>query len=229
MHRNAFCGLVLVLTLAAPALAQDGTMVTVYLAPSFQTGERTFIAQPNIPVSVDYDTGWRVGFRLTHSLNDRTSVEGTYALGRNAMNVTQAAPAVSQRHFSFWAQQFAANGLYYFRNAGSEEWKPYATMGLGMARFTPTDEARNLALSDSFLSQPTRIEADNIIAFNFGGGAEKRLGDGPASIRFDLRDYVSDHPTFGLPETPFTPGGAFFPSTGSSHNIEATAGMSFHF
>jgi hypothetical protein len=35
-----------------------------------------------------------------------------------------------------------------------------------MARFSPTDDAQTLALADAFLSQPTRIEADNIRSFN---------------------------------------------------------------
>jgi hypothetical protein len=228
MHRK-WLGLPgLLLIAAVPAFAQDGrTGVTVYAGPSFVSGERTFIAEPDVPVTTEYDTGWRVGVRVTRDVRENVSVEGTYNFGRNALNVTQTAPVVEFRNFPFWMHQFNVNGLYYFDD-GTRLWRPFATAGIGMTRFSPTDDAQTLALADAFLSQPTRIEADNILSFNFGGGVERSIGEA-TSVRFELRDTISDHPTFGLPETPFTPGGAFFPSTGSAHNVEATAGLMFRF
>jgi hypothetical protein len=227
MRRAALFVLTLALIPSVSAFAQQ-MQVTAYFAPTFIGGERTFLAEPDIPVTTNYGAGWRFGFRFGRQVHERMALEGTYATGRNELNVVQAAPSVQSRSFPFSLHQFAANGLYYFL-PDTSLWRPYVTAGLGITRYSPTEEARTLALSEAFLSQPTRIEADNMVHLNFGGGVDRRLADGPWSVRLDFRDYVSDQPTFGLPETPFTAGGAFFPSNGSAHNVELTAGVAFQF
>jgi opacity protein-like surface antigen len=118
------------------------------------------------------------------------------------------------------------NGLYNFLPRDAQ-WRPFATFGIGLSRFSPTADARNRALQD-FLSGPTRISSSTEFGFNFGGGVEKAVTE-RIGIRFDLRDNVTGMPRFGLPEAPLNPGGAFYPVKGVIHDFEVAAGVVFHF
>ncbi|MEE8608238.1 MAG: hypothetical protein V3S55_11590 [Nitrospiraceae bacterium] len=69
---------------------------------------------------------------------------------------------------------------------------------------------------------------DEFLSFNFGGGIEGRFNRW-AEIRFDVKDYISAYPRFGLPETSTGPGGSFSPATGVVHNIEVAVGSVFFF
>lgn len=219
----------LVLIMACPALAQDNMRLSVYIGPSLITGERSFLAEEDQPVSTEYDIGFNAGVRLTGDFSDQLSGELGYDFGRNAFDVVQTGTVTEDRSFDLWVQHLTVNGVFYFIPPDPTRWRPYATAGIGWTRYSPTDQARRQALADKFLTQPTRIRADNMLSFNFGGGAERQIGDGPVGLRLEVRDYISDQPTFGLPETSLTPGGVFLPSPGSSHNLEATAGLTFSF
>ncbi len=94
-------------------------------------------------------------------------------------------------------------------------------------RFSPTSQARGLALDRRFLDDPARIVSDNKFSVNLGGGFEGRASRRLA-VRFDIRDHVIKIPRFGLPETPTSSDGIFFPVKGFVHQIEVLAGVVFY-
>ncbi len=61
-----------------------------------------------------------------------------------------------------------------------------------------------------------------------GEGIEARLNRW-IGIRFDVKDYISAIPRFGLDETSSGPGAVFFPVSGAVNNVETAAGIVFYF
>jgi len=65
------------------------------------------------------------------------------------------------------------------------------------------------------------------LALNVGVGVEAkpwtRFG-----VRFDLRDYLSGQPNFGLPEAPATVGAPFYPASGTINRFEVSGGVIFY-
>src|SRR5262249_10946043 len=116
-------------------------------------------------------------------------------------------------------------GSYYFVD-GDEKWRPFGTFGIGVYRFSPTQEGKGVA-AGNFITGPTRISSNTKLGLNFGGGVEGQL-DEHIGLRFDLRDHLTGIPRFGLPETPLNPGGAFYPVSGLLNNVELGIGLVFY-
>src|SRR5262249_8045345 len=108
-----------------------------------------------------------------------------------------------------------------------EKWRPFATFGIGVYRWSPTDDAKGVA-SVNFLTGPTRISSSTKFGVNFCGGLEGKMSE-HLGVRFDLRDHLIGIPRYGVPETPLNPGGAFYPISGLLNNIEIGIGAVFYF
>ena len=102
--------------------------------------------------------------------------------------------------------------------------RPFVTGGLGIVRFNPTDEAKVAALTGDFIDDPTTLDSAIEFSVAVGEGIEARLNRW-IGIRFDVKDYISAIPRFGLDETSSGPGAGFFPVSGAVHNVETAAGV----
>ncbi len=161
-------------------------------------------------------------------LTSHFSIEGSYSYGRNNLTITeQSGGTLERRDFGIVVGQGNLNFLHFFTSRKSRV-RPFLTYGIGAVNFSPTDEAQAMALANDFITNPTAIDSTFKFGFNVGGGIEGRFNRW-AGLRFDVKDYISAYPRFGLPETSTGTGGSFFPATGVVHNLEVSVGIVFFF
>jgi len=196
--------------------------ISVFGGGSVLAANRTFSVDGDL-FNTKYETGPRFGFRGTGSLSDRISVEGSYSLGRNNLRVTNVRAIPVMRLFETKTHQFSGNALYYLTGLG-ESWKPFVTAGLGITRFSPTQEATAFA-GVRFLDDAATIQPSNKFGVNFGGGAEYQFGVSSFGLRADFRDHIMGVPRFSLPQAPTGTGGVFYPVSGQANNLEFSAGL----
>src|SRR5438093_9426095 len=230
------CLAVLALLLSANlATAQYANpRVGVFVAGSFINGDRNFTlaSGPSGPFQSEFKKGGKVGFRFGVDLTEHWAGEASYSFGANDFRINETinflAPneRVRQRQYDLYLHQFIVNASYYFVPPGRQA-RPFVTFGLDMTRFSPTESARQAALTN-FFNTPTRIGSDTTLGMNFGGGFEAPASEN-IGLRFDLRDHIIGIPRFGLPEQPLNPGGAYYPVTGMVHNWEIGVGAVFYF
>jgi opacity protein-like surface antigen len=189
---------------------------------SFLAANRTFSVDGDI-FNTKYESGPRFGFRTTASMTERVSFEGAYSFGRNNLRVTNMRTIPVMRMFETRTHQLSGNALYYLSGL-SEDWKPFLTAGIGITRFSPTQEAVAFA-SLRFLDDPATIQSSNKFGFNFGAGSEFQVSNS-LGLRFDFRDHVMGVPRFNLQEA--SSGNAFYPVTGQVNNLEFSAGVVFY-
>jgi opacity protein-like surface antigen len=220
---------------AYPVMAQYANpRVSVFVAGSFINGDRNFTltGTPSGPFQSEFKKGGKLGFRFGVDLADHWAGEAAYSFGANDFRIIQTinflAPneRLVERQFDLFVHQFLVNGSYHFVPPG-EEFRPFVTVGIGLTRFSPTETAKQQALTN-FFSGPTRIGSDTTLGMNFGGGFEAAATEN-MGVRFDLRDHIVGIPRFGLPEQPLNPGGAYYPATGAVHNWEIAVGALFYF
>jgi hypothetical protein len=211
---------------AYPAFAQySNPRASVFVAGSFPGGNRVFEVDPGEVIETDLRKGAKIGFRIGADLTETWGAEATYSFGSADLRVRETTPT-REREFDAHLHQFMVNGLYNFLPSDSV-WRPFATVGLGLARYSPKESARDAALQN-FLDGPTRISSSTRLSINFGGGVEREITE-IIGVRADVRDHIIGIPRFGLPEVPLNPNGVFYPVKGVVHDFEISVGVVFHF
>ena len=159
-------------------------------------------------------------------LRDHWAAEAGYSFGRNNVRVIELERPPVERVFQTDVHQFAVNGAYFF-SPPDATLRPFATLGIGLSRFSPTDTGKANA-ARNFLDGPTRISSDTKLGLNFGGGFEGKVNQW-FGVRLDFRDHITGIPRYGLPELPLNPGGVFYPVDGAVHDLEVAIGALFYF
>jgi hypothetical protein len=217
----------LIVLLAAPgALAQIlNPRVTVSGGGSLLRGERTFVVGSET-FNTQYVVGGRLKGRLTLDLTKHWSVEGVYGFGANNLQITEQGTTPGQRFYGIREHQVQFNILRFF-SVGERAVRPFLITGMGLERFSPTDQAKAAALASNFIASPAPILATNKPSVAFGGGIEAQVTRW-FGLRLDVKDRLSAVPRYGLPQTSSGTGGAFFPVDGLAQNIEAEVGIVFY-
>ncbi len=215
------CALCLFFLAVVSAYGQDRNFrVSVSGGGSFLKADRTFRVGGDVLRTTD-DNGAKIEFRGTADLREHWGAEFTYGYGKNNLHVTKlSGTGLGERVFDVRVHHFSANALY-FLNPASDKFRIFGTAGLGIARFSPTDDAKTAAVR-SFIEQPAFLNSDNKLDFNFGGGVEAKLGSWYGA-RFDFRDHLTRIPRYGVPQAAAS--GDFFPVSGAVHNVVLTAGV----
>ncbi len=204
--------LLTVLLLTPNLLGQDlNPRATTFAGGSFLKGERTFTVGGE-PFRSEFANGGKVGFRGAVDLTDHWAVEGAYSFGTNNLRIVELEKAPPRvRAFGTRVHQLTGNALY-FLNEPRERIRPFATAGLGLARFSPTSDAKAIA-AQRFVEEPAALRSSNKLEFNFGVGLEAKAKD-RFGVRFNLRDHIARIPRFGVP---------VFPVSGFVHDFEISA------
>ena len=188
--------------------------ISVFGGISFLNGERAFLLVDDFFQS-EFKNGGTVGLRGTADMADAFAVEGSYSLSTNDLRITERQPR-RERTYDLNIHRLDGNLHYYFARV-DDPFRPFMTAGIGLARFGPSSDAKQLA-GTRFIDEPTRISSSNQFSFNFGSGLEGRVSD-LLGWRVDLRDHITGMPRFGVPETPLSPGDVSFPVSGVIHNV----------
>jgi hypothetical protein len=197
--------------------------ISLFGGISLLDSERAFVLDDDFFRS-EFENGVTAGLRGTADLSDAVAVEASYSLSTNDVKITTEGPPRREREFDLNVHRLDGNVNYHFTRA-DDPLRPFVTAGIGLARFSPTNDAKQTAAT-LFIEEPTRISSSNQLTLNFGAGIQGQMTDS-IGWRADLRDHISPMPRFGVPETPLSPGGVSFPVSGVVHNIGLTFSLVF--
>jgi opacity protein-like surface antigen len=147
---------------------------------------------------VSLGDGFRFGFRIGFNGDSLFGHEVQYAYSRAQLQIKGAPSQGMAIHNGGY------NFLVYANHEGTRV-RPFVTGGVGFSNFVPPG------------SSAYRGGGSNKFGVNYGGGVKVRV-TGPWALRFDLRQYASPKPNFGLPL-----------SSGWIRTNEISAGIGFVF
>lgn len=200
----------------------QGVRVFVMAGGSFLNDERFFsqvVGESSDQFRSNYASGGKITFGGELSLNRILGFEASYGFGHNNLRMTNLDQSETLG-YGVRTQRVSGN-LMAHSPVALLGLRPYVTGGLEYDHLGPTSEAKTLAFSEGFAGNLVTLGSSNQVGFNFGGGAEwSFLPD--LALRLDLRDHLTGTPTYGLPHS-------LYPVSGTAHNIELAAGLTFHF
>src|SRR5437867_11091047 len=123
-----------------PAMAQTNPRINVFAAGSFMAATREFLMNSNNAIRTEYAKGGKIGFRFAAALKENWAGEATYSYGSNNFRAINLNPPRREREFETRVHQFLLNGSYYI--PADEKWRPFATFGIGLYRFSPTEDGK---------------------------------------------------------------------------------------
>jgi len=215
----------MLLAVAAPDVAAQGNpRITIFGGGSFLQGDRSFVVSGD-NFTTEFITGGKLRARASLDLTSHWTLEADYTFGRNNFRVNEMGTTPAQRDFGIRVNNVTLNLVRFF-TASKRRFRPYLGTGIGWVRYSPTDAAKNLALTGEFIGAPANLTATNDFSIPFGGGIEFRFSRW-LGTRIDVRDNISRVARFGVPTTPGGPGGAFFPVDGITHNVQVEIGVVF--
>ena len=180
--------------------------------------------QSTIPLNgqLQMSPGVRGGVRLGVDGMHHWGQDITYSYGTNAAKI-----AVNQNgEFAFTSRthQFAYNAIFYPAGSNSSKAIPYITAGAGGTIYTLSQTTINGA----FLQGLGQLQSHTSFTFNVGGGVRVQFNDN-VGIRFDVRDWMSHPPRYGIPASSNDPQTFVFPVQGVFHQMEASVAFVYCF
>lgn len=124
--------------------------------------------------------GFRFGFRFTFNQGSHWGHEVQYGYNRTHLKFNDA----GGQEIGMAIHQGGYNFLAYGTSEGSRV-RPFATGGVGFNNFVPP------GASATYGGGSTKL------GFNYGGGVKYKV-KGMWAVRFDVRQYTSPKPNFGL-------------------------------
>jgi opacity protein-like surface antigen len=128
-------------------------------------------------------------------------------------------------------QRVSGDLLFYvpkpFRGVKSlRSFRPYVVGGVEYDRFSPTRAAKAVAQYPGFNGYTlVKLSPDDKLGYNYGVGLETKLVR-TVHLRFDVRDHVTNSPTYGVASASTT--GVYFPISGPAHDLQYSAGFIFN-
>jgi opacity protein-like surface antigen len=180
--------------------------------------------QASIPLKGEhkYSPGVRGGVRLGVDGSGHWGQDITYSYGTNATKIV----VVPNGEFAFThrTHQFAYNPIYYPGGLGTKKAFPYLTAGVGGTIFTLSNETINNGMVQGL----GKLETHTSFTFNAGAGVRYQFND-KCGIRFDVRDWMSHPPRYGIPAQSNNPDAFVFPVSGILHQVEFSIGFVYAF
>lgn len=132
------------------------------------------------PSDVQFTNGFRFGFRFGFNMGEHFGHEVQYAYSRtqlkfNTPPVSELGMAIHEGGYNFLA----------YATPEESRIRPFATGGVEFANYVPPG------------SSATYGGGSTKFGFNYGGGVKMRVS-GPWAVRFDIRQYSTPKPDFGL-------------------------------
>ena len=173
---------------------------------TFQVGPPQ--ASPPISLGFAYEDKAPVGVRFNLLSQGLWGGELDYSYQKNTATLSRAS-------YTFYPTRYRDSGVM-----------PFLTVGVGMAAYQLSDEARARAADPRIYGLGTLRDLDKRFAFNYGAGVKARVHS-HLGVRADFRHIISDVPTYGLPKDSPNPAQAVLPIKGRLQTYEASAGIYF--
>jgi outer membrane protein W len=190
-------------------------------------GGVSIFGQVNRGLDTKQVTGGAWGGRVGANVSNYVALELMFEyMVNNVHFLTPISPGLPTYSFGNRNYLLALNPVFHFTPKGSRV-RPYVTVGVGAAQFTPTDAAKRIArdpaVSAIYHSQNLN---DNLqVALNYGGGIKFHVSD-HIGLRLDARGWLSRNPTYNLPNNPQV--GLYIPRNDKLNGIQITAGLTYY-
>jgi len=184
-----------------------------------------------IPYQTTYANGGggNVGLELPLKRSKIFGLEFSYGLSQNNLELTnENTNPVTITSYGLRDSRFSGDIVVHspstFRNI-----RPYAVFGAEYDLYSPTSAAVALANKEGFAYAPVaKLSSQGFGGVNFGGGLDYSLTEA-WGLRIDVRDHITGSPMLGLPYGITPSSNAYFPISGSAHNIQYSIGIVYHF
>jgi len=156
-------------------------------------------------------------------------IEGSYGIGSNNLEVNRLGyPYTLIKGYAVRNSRFSGDIVGHVPGV----WRgirAYGVAGVEYDRFSPTSAAQTLAESHGFAFAPSaKLASQGQTGFNIGGGLDYKVAS-KVDLRIDARYHTFGSPTYGLPSAATTASAAYFPISGSAHDIEYSIGLVYRF
>jgi len=219
------------LLLACPALAQTQYRFEFFAAATLPQDKHFEIGYPQSSIPMqgthEWSPGARGGVRMGADTWHHWGQDFVYSYGANSTRIVNHYNG-GAFGFTVHSHQFAYNLMWYPRFLDSKKKvNPYFSGGVGGAFYQLSQATINEAL-DPNRAGLGKLRNEGIFTFNAGGGIRFRINS-VYGFRIDARDYISNPPRFGLPESSTSPSTVVFPVAGKFNQIEVSFGFVYYF
>jgi outer membrane protein W len=190
---------------------------------SFSTSVSGSAVETSRDVGMEFADSYQVGFRVGEHFGDFWGSDLEYSFANQPLRFTNLAPSIERLALSQSIHRFSYN-VSWLPLEPTSRFRPYAKVGAGAALFYihsgSKDEAATFGMS---------LRDDWKFAFNWGGGLKYLIQD-QVALSFDVKDQISDTPSYGLPRFAQVVNGQFRPgiaSDGLMHNWQLNIGIAF--
>jgi outer membrane protein OmpA-like peptidoglycan-associated protein len=190
-------------------------------------GGVSLFGQVNRGLDTKMHTGGAFGGRVGVNVSKYVGLELMYEyMVNNVSFVTPTAPGLPTYSFGNRNHYIALNPVFHFTPKGSKI-RPYVTVGVGAAQFTPTGDAKRIARDPAVnaIYQSQQLNDNLQVAMNYGGGIKYHIND-HFGVRIDGRGFLSRNPTYGLPNYPT--GGIYIPKNDKLNGAQVTLGLIYY-
>jgi hypothetical protein len=170
---------------------------------------------------------WLAGVRVGVYTRGHWSEEFFYSYQPNKVHLDRVTPPTVSTVIPIQVHNYGITGLYYFSENESRTVRPFLSIGVGGVLYRLTQE------SEAFAHDPLRgdlldMHNSNEFALNYGVGIKARAAKW-VGFRADIKGFLGQTPTFGIPRHSPDPTVTVFPVGGALSNAEASAGLVFYF
>ena len=216
------------LCLSTTSVRAQGYRLFIMGADSPLTDKRTFTeAYKNY--SSAYAGGAKAIAGLEVPFYKIFGIEGSYGFGQNNLEITnQSTNPYTVKGYSVRNSRFSGDIVGHVPGV----WRgirAYGVAGVEYDLFSPTSAAQRLAQSQGFaFAASAKLASQGKGGFNVGGGLDYKVAS-KVDLRIDARYHTFGSPTYGLPSAATTASAAYFPISGSAHDIEYSIGLVYRF
>jgi opacity protein-like surface antigen len=182
---------------------------------------------------INYTSGYAGGGKAVVGLempfHKFFGLEGSYGYGQNNLEITNHSTNPNTTlSYGVRNNRFSADLVGHVPGV----WRgirAYGVVGLEYDVFSPTNAAQTKAKTQGFSFAPSAtLSSQGQGGYNVGGGIDYKVAS-KVDLRIDVRDHFFGSPTYGLPQTPTSVSTAYFPISGSAHDIDYSIGLVYRF
>ncbi len=192
-----------------------------------QMGDHSFLTPieggDSKTVTLSYDPGYALGFRITENLGRKIAAELEYSLIDHSLGFRNLSDLVPTLNVKQWIHKIVYSLLVYPMGRKGR-FQPFGSFGGGTSFFQIADDLEAVQNGIIFKDRWK-------LAGSFGGGVKIPMS-GSWGFRVDVRDQITSVPGFGLPTiAPAFQGnsGAGLQPDGLFHNWQIDAGIVYRF
>jgi hypothetical protein len=217
---------------ARPAIAQEGASLEhrQWEASGFAGGSFATSFRLPTPVSgsdqefsravgMHLASGYLIGARITDNFKESWSGDLEYSFGHENLSFTNLSPVIQSLSLTQYTHRLSYN-VSYLPLPPPKRFRPYGDVGVGTALYFLPGQSKEIALGQGLNLRDTWV-----FLVNWGGGFRYLLQD-QFAFTLDLKDRLSNVPSYGLPDSARVVNGQYQPGM-HTHGIAQSWQINF--